>query len=152
MITGHLAISALLHHYTKLDAGPAFIGGMFPDMVDKTLQATSLASSGRTVAHTLLSWVLSSLLVHRVWGGRAGRSWAAGYLAHLLADVGGFVPWFSPFRRYRVPHQPRQRFRFLRTLLSRPSLAELILVSWWLVVTIVRPFSNGQRQTVCQHE
>jgi hypothetical protein len=142
MISGHLAISALLHHYTKIKAGPAFLGGIFPDLVDKTIQAAGLAPSGRTVSHTLLSWLFSSMLVRRLWGNEAGSSWALAYMAHLVADADGFVPWFYPFRCYRFPQQQRQRFRLLRTLFSRPSSLELLLVTWWLLILVVRPFSN----------
>jgi hypothetical protein len=142
MISGHLAISALLHHYTKIKAGPAFLGGIFPDLVDKSIQAAGLAPSGRTIAHTLLSWLFSSLLVRRLWGNRAGTSWAIAYLAHLLADTDGFVPWLYPLPCYRFPRRRRQRFHFLRTLFSRPSSLELILVMWWLLILVVRPFSS----------
>jgi hypothetical protein len=144
MISGHLAISALMHHYTKVDAGPALIGGIFPDVVDKAIQVGGLATSGRTIGHTLLSWALSSLVVWRGWGNRAARAWAAGYMAHLLADADGFVPWFFPFRGYCFPQRPRQSFQFLRTLCSRPSLLELVFLTWWLVISN-QPAANSQR-------
>jgi hypothetical protein len=144
MISGHLAISALLHHYTQVDARPVLLGGIFPDAVDKAIQAGGLATSGRTIAHTLLSWTLSSLVVRRAWGNRAAGAWAAGYLAHLLADADGFVPWLFPFRGYCFPQRPQQSFQLMPTLFSRPSFLELVFLTWWLLVS-VQPTSRGPR-------
>jgi hypothetical protein len=137
MITGHLAVAALLHRYLNLQATPVLIGSLFPDIVDKGLQRLDLAPSGRTVAHTLLSCIVTTGFVGRVWGGQAAKSWSLGYLGHLLADADGYVPWFFPWRPASFPRRARGQFDLLRALLTPPNAREFLLLIW-LIVALVK--------------
>jgi hypothetical protein len=121
MILGHLAVSALLHRYLKADLVPVMAGGVFPDLVDKTLcQVLHLTPSGRMHTHTLLSLGLSTALVRSVWGRQTARSWALGYLGHLVADVGGQIPWMYPFVDYDFPGGEPGLREILRGALEDP--------------------------------
>ena len=135
MLLGHIAVSLLLHRYLDADLTPAMAGGMFPDLVDKTLcQVLHLTQSGRMYAHTLLGLGLSTAIVGAVWGGREARSWGLGYGGHLLADVGGPVPWLYPFREYDFAPAPSLG-EILRRALGDPAETglELSLLLWALL-------------------
>lgn len=101
MILGHLAVSALLHRYLDVDLGPTLAAGVFPDVTDKLLcHVLHITPNGRMYGHTLLSAFLTTRLVRKVWGARAARAWAMGYVGHLAADMDGFVPLLYPFLEY----------------------------------------------------
>lgn len=126
MIFGHLAVSALLHRYLDLDLGPVMAAGAFPDVTDKLLcQVLHITPSGRMYGHTLLSVALTTLLVRQVWGARVARAWAAGYLGHLIADMGGFIPWLYPFRRYEFKEAEPGIFDILLRAMRDPRRVSL---------------------------
>ena len=52
------------------------------------------------LGHTLLGLALTTVLVRVIWGREAAWGWSVGYLAHLVADIGGDVPWLFPFVQY----------------------------------------------------
>jgi LexA-binding, inner membrane-associated putative hydrolase len=107
MLIGHIGIALLQHRY--LDAGfkPAIAGSLFPDALDKTLcQVLRLTPSGRMWGHTALSAVISTVAVRALTGKRTARDWFLGYLGHLLADSGGPIPWWYPFRTYTFDPSP----------------------------------------------
>ena len=107
MLFGHLAISALAHRYLRVDFAPVMAAAVAPDAVDKALcQGLHIFDSGRLWGHSLLGLVLTTALVRVVWGRRAARGWFVGYLAHLLADTGGDVPWLYPWTRYNLEPSP----------------------------------------------
>lgn len=135
MILGHLAVSALLHRYLKFDLTPTVAGGLFPDAVDKTLcQVLHLTPSGRMLGHTLASLALSTAVVRGLWGRRAGRGWAAGYLGHLVADLPGSVPWLYPFASYEFPERPPGLWEIVRRVLSNPLRIGLeVALSVWAI-------------------
>jgi hypothetical protein len=138
MLFGHLAVAALQHRYLKADLAPVVAAGVFPDLVDKTLcQVLHLTPSGRMFGHTLTTVGLSTLAVRLVWGGRAARSWALGYLGHLVGDSGGFVPWLYPFVRYDFPGSLSLE-EIVHHVLAHPesmgpdlALSAWALVAWW---------------------
>ncbi len=93
MLFGHLAVSALQHHYLDVDLAPTIAGGIFPDLVDKSLcQLLRITPHGRLFSHTLTGLGLSTALVGLLWGRRPARGWAWGYLGHLLGDAREGVP------------------------------------------------------------
>ena len=142
MIWGHLAVSALLHRYLDVDLGTTIASGVFPDVTDKLLcQVLRITPSGRMYGHTLLSVALTTILVRQVWGARAARAWAAGYLGHLLADAGGFVPWLYPFRRYEFrDREPGILAMVLRAVRDPVRISiESALLIWAVTALIVRP-------------
>jgi hypothetical protein len=145
MILGHIALSALLHRYAKADLVPVMAGGLFPDVVDKTLcQVLRLAPSGRIYAHTLLGAGISTLLVRIVWGRRAAGSWLLGYLAHLVADTGGPVPWFYPFVQYDFTGMaPTISDILLRALRDRKALSVESALLVWAVIALLQPTAHG---------
>lgn len=132
MIIGHLGISTLLHQYAKTDLAPVMIGGMMPDIVDKTLcQILRLTPSGRMAGHTLLGLALSTGLVALIGGKRAAWGWALGYLGHLVADIGGGVPWLYPFARYNFPPSLGLWETLMRKFSHPLTLVpELLLCAW----------------------
>jgi hypothetical protein len=133
MIFGHLAVSALLHHYMDADLETVVAGGIFPDVVDKTLcQVLRVTPSGRMYAHTLLSVALSTIAVSLVWGRQRARAWALGYLGHLAADGGGWLPLLYPFREYEFVGREPGLFQIIQNALQRKvdMGIELILVVW----------------------
>ena len=137
MIFGHLAISALAHRYLDADLAPVMIAGLAPDLVDKTacqiLQATP---SGRMWGHTLVGLVLSTLLIALLGGKCAARSWALGYLGHLLGDLNSSVPWFYPFVSYDFTPSP-SLWRVLHNLLRDPlSLSLEIALTVWAILAL----------------
>jgi len=131
MLFGHIAVSALLYRYLKVELKPVIVGGIFPDLVDKTLcQILRLTPSGRMFAHTLLGWGLSTVGVGLLRGPRAAWSWSLGYLGHLVADSSGFVPWFYPFASYEFKPSSAHLFTTLRNMLLKPKWLELTLLLW----------------------
>ena len=121
MLFGHLAVSFLLHRYTGTDLAPTVAGGLFPDVLDKTLcQVLHLTPSGRMYGHTLLSLGLSTMAVRAIWGRRAARAWALGYVGHLLGDLGGPIPWLYPFVSYDFSRLSPSLQEIVRQALERP--------------------------------
>ncbi|HOT91282.1 MAG TPA: metal-dependent hydrolase [Anaerolineae bacterium] len=132
MLIGHLGVSGLAHRYLKADLAPVVIAGIVPDVVDKVLcYGVHLMPSGRMWGHTLLGLVLSTAVVGLVWGRQTAWSWAVGYLGHLVADLGGQVPWLYPFVHYDFP--PSLGFwEMLLHKLQHPAelVLELALLGW----------------------
>ena len=93
MLFGHIAVSLLQHRYLKVDLAPVVAGGLFPDVLDKTLcQVLHITPSGRMWGHAFLGLAVSSLIVTTACGSRSAKAWAIGYVGHLVADTGGQVP------------------------------------------------------------
>ena len=133
MLFGHLAVSVLQHRYLKADLVPVVVAGVSPDVVDKTLcQVLHLTPCGRMFGHTLVGLGLSALVVGLIWGRRAAWSWALGYLAHLLGDSHGFVPWLYPFVGYDFPQHAPGLFEIVCRALADPAAMalELALSAW----------------------
>lgn len=133
MIFGHLAVSALLHHYLDADLKSVVAGGVFPDVVDKTLcQVMRVTPSGRMYSHTLLSAAVSTTVVSLLFGRKRARAWALGYLGHLAADGGGWLPLLYPFRKYEFEGDEPGLFQILQNALRRKvdMGVELVLLVW----------------------
>jgi hypothetical protein len=133
MLFGHLAISVLQHRYLDADLAPVIAGGVFPDVMDKTLcQVLHLTPSGRMFGHTLVGLAASSAIVRLLGGRRAARSWALGYLGHLLGDMGDFVPWLYPLVPYDFSRGSPGLLEILRRTLKDPAAMglELALSAW----------------------
>jgi hypothetical protein len=144
VIFGHLAISALLHRYLDLDLGPVMAAGVFPDVTDKLLcQVLHITPSGRMYGHTLLGAALTTPLVRKVWGARAARAWAIGYVGHLVGDMDGFVPWFYPFLEYDFRRGEIGLFdivvRAMRSSLRVIVESALLVWAVWALATRSRP-------------
>jgi hypothetical protein len=142
MLSGHLAVAALLRHYLKTVPLPTLGGSAAPDLLDKALyQGAGATNSSRTYGHTLLGAAVSTLLVHFILGKTAAQSWLIGYLGHLLCDADKYLPWLYPWPRYRfypslrLPH----REPWLRVL--RPSPLESVLLLWAAAVLIIDWFN-----------
>lgn len=132
MLIGHLGVSVLAHRYLKADLVPVVVAGVFPDVVDKTLcQGLNLMPSGRMWGHTLLGLAVSTVIVWLLWGRQTAWSWAMGYLGHLVADIGGQVPWLYPFVQYEFEPSPGF-WELLQRRLERPAeiALELALLGW----------------------
>lgn len=94
--TGHLAFAYLAtrHRAPRRDrariAAVAMAGAMLPDVVDKTLLVVGAYPWGRTVGHSLVTWVLlvgiGVLVTTTLRGWMYGRWLALGAATHLLAD------------------------------------------------------------------
>jgi hypothetical protein len=133
MLLGHLAISVLQHRYLKSDLVPVVAGGIFPDVLDKTLcQILHLTPNGRLFGHTLVGLAASTLVVGLLGGRRAAWSWALGYGGHLLGDVGGFLPWLYPLVQYDFSKSSPGLLDILRHAVESPGRLglELALSAW----------------------
>jgi len=139
MLFGHVAVSVLQHRYLKADLKQVVVAGVFPDVVDKALCHTvHLTPSGRMLGHTLLALSISTLAVRWIWGQRAARSWALGYLGHLIGDLGDFLPWLYPFVQYNFPQRVPTLFEILRRALADPIKIGLdVALSVWVVVEMI---------------
>lgn len=137
MLTGHIAVSALLKHYLSGSGLPLYGAAIFPDLVDKGLSKAGILPTGRDVGHSLLAAALTTGCVGIFWGRRAARDWGLSYLAHLICDTGGSIPWFYPFRRYDFEPSDRSISQLLFTALIHPTLAERLLLSWALAAPLL---------------
>ena len=137
MIFGHLAISALEHRYLDADLVPVMVAGLAPDLVDKTAcQILQTTPSGRMWGHTLIGLALSTLLIDLLWGKRVARSWALGYMGHLLGDLNGPLPWFYPFISYDFKPSP-SLWHVLRDFLRDPvSLGLEMALTVWAIAAL----------------
>jgi len=132
MLVGHLGVSVLAHRYLKADLVPVVVAGVIPDVVDKALcQGLGLLPSGRMWGHTLLGLAVSTIVVRLLWGRQTAWSWAVGYLGHLVADIGGQVPWLYPFVQYEFTPSLGLWETLLRKLQNPVEIAlELALLGW----------------------
>ncbi len=132
MLLGHLGVSVLAHRYLKADLVPVVVGGLFPDIIDKALcHGLHILPNGRMWSHTLLGLLTSTVVVWLLWGRQSAWSWAVGYLGHLIADIGGQVPWLYPFVPYEFEPSP-SFWELLRRKLEHPLEIglELVLLGW----------------------
>ncbi|MEM7028250.1 MAG: metal-dependent hydrolase [Chloroflexota bacterium] len=137
MLIGHFAVSTLLHRYLEVDLSATMIGGIFPDIVDKTLcQGLHITPSGRMYSHTLVSLVMSTLLIRKFTNDEKALGWGLGYFGHLIADTGGFVPLFYPFRKYHFFPSERSFTGNIWDSLFTPRWLEWALVLWAVLAMI----------------
>ncbi len=147
MLFGHIAVSLLQHRYLKVDLTPVVAGGLFPDILDKTMcQVLHITPSGRMWGHTLLGLAVSSLIVSIAYGSRSARAWAVGYAGHLVADTGGQVPWLYPFVDYEFRPSPGLS-EILRRFAEdrREILVETGLLAWGLFWALSRARPGPKR-------
>lgn len=143
MIIGHLAFPAILRHYfPELEAAPLYAGSLFPDVMDKGLHSLELALNGRSIAHTLFSLITTTTIIAIFLGKKLARSWAIGYLGHLICDSGGDVPWLYPFTTYTYRISSRNLWQKIKRWLTNPNPFEIILTLWAMVLFIREQFHN----------
>lgn len=139
MLLGHLAVPTILKQYFELEAGPLYVGSLFPDLVDKTLEEAGWLPNGRNIAHTLFTLMVTTAWVERIRGKASAISWAVGYLGHLIGDVSGLVPWFYPFVAYEF--KPNRKYTFLykvKRAITHAGPLEWALVVWAVAAVIGR--------------
>jgi len=111
ILPGHIAASVLCHRYLKVDLRVVLLAGVLPDVVDKALYySLHCVPSSRLPMHTLLAWLVSTLIVwvllrlaRRPPAQSLALAWFVGYGGHLLCDsplVGGRLPFLWPWLRY----------------------------------------------------
>jgi len=104
LYTGHV-LSQTRHRPQYLALVPLAIGSQFPDLVDKPLAYVGVLTYGRSLAHSVFTFVLVSGVIW--WGattlqarwvdtswqdqlrGLTPAAFASGYLSHLLGDLYG---------------------------------------------------------------
>jgi hypothetical protein len=141
MLLGHLAISGLLHHWFDADFKTVIAGGVFPDVMDKSLcQVLRITPSGRMYAHTLFGVAASTGIVSLIWGRQKARAWALGYLGHLAGDGPWKLPLFLPFRQYEFERKALSVFQIVQLALSDKVRmgAEFALLVWAAYVLLSR--------------
>lgn len=140
MLIGHLGVSVLAHRYLKADLVPVVVAGVFPDVIDKTLcQGLHVFPSGRMWGHTLLGLAVSTIIVRLLWGRLTAWSWAVGYLGHLVADIGGQVPWLYPFVQYEFDPSPGLWEMLLRRLQNPAGIGLELAVLGWAALAVRSP-------------
>lgn len=148
MLFGHVAVSALAHRYLKVEFAPVMVAAVAPDVVDKTLcQVLHVFDSGRMLGHTLLGLAVSTLLVRVIWGRAAALGWSVGYLGHLVADLGGDVPWLFPFAPYDVEPSGGLWEILLRKLRNPSEMVFEAALTIWAVVALRQAGGMGQRMS-----
>ena len=140
MIIGHVAISLLEHRYLDAELTPVVVGGLFPDIVDKTLcYVLHVTPSGRMYAHTALGLAASTLFAWLLGNKRTARGWALGYAGHLLADGADTLPWWFPFRGYTFRPSPKIDEILKRFFENRGELVlEAVLLGWAVLALLAR--------------
>lgn len=139
MLFGHLAVSALAHRYLKADLAPVMVAAVAPDAVDKLLcQGLHIFDSGRMWGHTLIGLALTTVLVRVIWGREVAWGWAVGYLGHLVADIGGDVPWLYPVVQYDLDASPGLWEILLRKLTDPTGMVLELALTVWAVVALRR--------------
>ncbi|HQE93179.1 MAG TPA: metal-dependent hydrolase [Anaerolineae bacterium] len=151
MLAGHLGVSVLAHRYLHADLVPVVVAGVIPDVVDKALcQGWHLMPSGRMWGHTLLGLAVSTVIVRLLWGRQSAWSWAVGYLGHLVADLGGQVPWLYPFVQYDFELSPGLWEILWRKLQNPVEIGlELVLLGWAALAVRGR---SGMEKKSTSHE
>lgn len=140
MLLGHLAVPIIIKkHLPQTKLTPLLVASIFPDVVDKTLKELKLRRNGRTFSHALVGLGFSTILIWLLWGKAAARSWALGYLLHLLGDLGGTVPWLYPFRDYAFVLSQFGYKQKLRRIITHPNPTESILLLWAAVLLLGLP-------------
>ncbi len=135
MVLGHLAFPTIIKHYFPgVKSGPLYAGSLFPDVLDKSLHSARLRRNGRSLAHTLLTFILTTIGVRLVWGPEYARSWAAGYLGHLICDSDGEIPWLYPFATYEFYPSERNLWQKIKRWLTELNPLEIVLVIWSLLI------------------
>lgn len=116
-VTGHLSAAFLFHRLTGAGLLLVAAGSVFPDLVDKSLQAAGVFISGRHVTHNLFALFLTTLFVGCWRGKRAGMAWFGGYALHLLGDLplSWAMPWFFPLNFGTWHHSVETGFMNLST-------------------------------------
>jgi hypothetical protein len=144
MLIGHVAVSILTHRYLGTEVAPTLLGGLFPDIVDKTLcQVLHVTPNGRMWGHTLLGLTTSTSLIWLLAGKDTAHAWALGYAGHFLADSPLSLPLAYPFKDYNFSPSPGFREILQRFLDQRGEVAlELGLL---VIALIVAARSSSDR-------
>ncbi|MCY4732180.1 metal-dependent hydrolase [Natronomonas gomsonensis] len=165
---GHAALAYLLYSGLVLSRTrrrprylacvPLAIGSQFPDLVDKPLAYVGVLSYGRSLAHSVFTFVLVSGVVwwgattlrtrwpDTAWQGRLRDltpvAFASGYLSHLLGDLygpaiaGSADVRFVLYPIYAIPRAPGDDIapwirlvRIYREMGTHPQLELILLAS-----------------------
>lgn len=147
MLIGHIAVAILEKRVLGTELAPTLAGGLFPDALDKTLcQVLHVVPNGRTWGHTLLGLALSSAVVRLLAGRVTARSWALGYVGHLVADSGGSLPLLYPFKSYDFEPSPGFSEIVRRFLADRSEVVlELVLLALALLAWSFEPRADGDQ-------
>ena len=135
MLLGHLAVPTILREYLDLKPIPLYVGSLFPDLVDKTMEEAGWLPNGRNIAHTLFTLTVTTAWVEHLGGKASAVSWAIGYLAHLIGDVSGLVPWFYPFVAYEFKRsRPRPFLHKVKKAITHAGPLEWALIAWAVII------------------
>ena len=108
---------------------------LLPDLVDKPLWVLGVISDGRFIGHTLLLVGLAAVaffIKKRAYGLFA----LCGGIPHLLLDMGGFHPWFYPFKHYDFPSVDfREVVTLANVIETLAEMASVVLVVF-LILTL----------------
>jgi hypothetical protein len=146
MIVGHLAISILESHYLEADVAPVVAGGLFPDVLDKSLcQVLNVSRYGRHWGHTVLGFALSTAIVRILGDKKKARSWALGYASHILADLQSPIPLFYPFASYALPDSPTITETLHRFTKDPTKLVPELMLAIWAAWVLIRRRPDTRR-------
>ncbi len=110
---GHVAAAGLASKVFHVDLRASLLVSMFPDLIDKPVRwVFRVTPNDRIPAHTLLAWMLTTLVARVLGGRRFAHGWLVGYGSHLLCDEinahlnPGRIYFWWPFKRYRMHTGP----------------------------------------------
>lgn len=169
---GHAALAYLLYvgyaavrnHRLPVRYGfvPLAIGSQFPDLIDKPLAYIGVLASGRSLAHSLFTFLLITGLVWWIatrftnpdeepWRQQlrsiSPSAFGIGYGSHLIGDsygrlIAGEFPRFLLYPLYRIPESPLddvapwiRMLRIYQEMHTHPQL-ELLLLALLVFVGI----------------
>lgn len=133
---GHIGISLVLAYLMRLNLLVTVSCGILPDLLDKPLGIMGVGG-GRYVGHSLLFIFLVSV-VFSLWKRKYGLAALVGGLSHLLLDIGGFVPWFYPFKEYSFIEEKFNLGGFFQEYFAFSALGMELL---WVAIAVVLVFT-----------
>lgn len=147
MIWGHAGAAALLSGLTKLPSTAVWVGSAAPDLIDKAaLYGLKWTKSGRMAAHNLLAFAVTTGAAGVIFGRKNAQAYAVGYFGHLLCDLGGFLPWFYPFKRYHFYNSLSLRQKLQDGELWPPAPVEWALLGAGALVLVRNQWSVRSHQ------
>lgn len=144
-------MKSFLARLLSTEAAVTAFSFLLPDLIDKPLWVLGVIPDGRFIGHTLLIAFLVAV-AFSLQKPAYGLFAFCGGMSHRLLDIGGFMPWFYPFKSYHFPtvdyHRVVTWYNVAETLLEMAVVVTLVSVVTGLVLSflsLVRKSEARQR-------